>query len=116
MSDNNKNEKQFEHHPHLEPLVNITPPQPTYPPLPPGYYAQPIPSNDVFQIEMRDEIKDHLLWSFFNTFCCCCLFGFIGLIFSIRTRDMKNTLNLENAKKYSQKSYRNNILFITFLI
>jgi hypothetical protein len=79
---------------------------PQYPYLPQQHHQQQQQQQSKVQIQIgtREDIKDHLLWSFFNTIFCCCCCGVVGLFFSIRTRDMKNSHDFESANKYSKKS------------
>ncbi|XP_064369324.1 interferon-induced transmembrane protein 1-like [Dromaius novaehollandiae] len=55
--------------------------------------------------------RDYVLWSFFNTLCCCnpfCL-GFIALIFSVKARDEKIARQPLLAGKYGTTAMHLNI-------
>ncbi|XP_068117720.1 interferon-induced transmembrane protein 1-like [Hyperolius riggenbachi] len=47
-------------------------------------------------------VKDHIIWSIFNTIYmnCCCL-GFLALLFSVKSRDQKLNGNQSQARKHS---------------
>ena len=59
--------------------------------------------------------NDYLVWSIFNTFCCCCLFGLIATIFSLKTRlNNRNPNSAFKSANYSKNAYRFNV-FATIL-
>ncbi|XP_072448514.1 dispanin subfamily A member 2b-like [Chiloscyllium punctatum] len=55
-------------------------------------------------------VRDHFLWSMFNSFYLnfCCL-GFVALVFSVKSRDRKVVGDVEGAKNYASTSRGLNI-------
>ena len=85
-------------------------------------YSQPGQNMDNVQtVRYIRTPNDYLIWSIFNTFCCCCLFGLNATIFSLKTRlNNRNPNSAFKSANYSKNAYRFNvfatILGIIFLI
>lgn len=53
---------------------------------------------------------DYLIWSIFNTFCCCCLLGLFATLFSFKTKlSNKNPVTNFRSMDYSRTAYRLNV-------
>ncbi len=62
---------------------------------------------DNFNYQNGEPPNAYLIWSLFNTFCCCCLFGLIAVFFSFKTKLTIN--NTVEAQKFSRITYVFNV-------
>ncbi|XP_069823976.1 dispanin subfamily A member 2b-like [Dendropsophus ebraccatus] len=74
------------------------------------FQGQPVESTVVTIVPEGPPIRDHIIWSLFNTIYmnCCCL-GLIAFVFSIKTRDQKLRGDRYGAMSYSATARSLNI-------
>ena len=98
---------------------NPNAPQPTPPPPPQESIMNQQPIIPQFQLinpmlRHPSNANPHLCLSIFNCLCCCCLFGIIAIIYSVKTREYNEMSDAENARSSSKIACTLNGIGIAF--